>query len=187
MKAMQALPLCVAMTTLWTPMPPAAAAADQAAPQSSHVMTVPGPTSTLVQQVRDATGRYLDVRNAAPDYGPFLGCVTGPDEGAMGVHFVNLALVMDQGALDIAHPEALIYEPMRDGYRLVGVEYIVPAADWHAHDPLPPTLGGQSFQFVDSPNRFGLPPFYELHVWAWRDNPHGAFVDWNTHVSCEHQ
>jgi hypothetical protein len=32
-----------------------------------------------------------------------------------------------------------------------------------------------------------LPPpaFYELHVWAWRDNPHGAFVDWNPAVSCE--
>jgi hypothetical protein len=27
--------------------------------------------------------------------------------------------------------------------------------------------------------------FYELHVWAWQHNPHGAFVDWNTLVSCE--
>ena len=38
-----------------------------------------------------------------------------------------------------------------------------------------------------APNRFGLPPFYELHVWAWRDNPNGSFVDWNTRVSCEGQ
>ena len=27
---------------------------------------------------------------------------------------------------------------------------------------------------------------YELHVWAWRDNPHGV-VDWNPRVSCEGQ
>ena len=31
----------------------------------------------------------------------------------------------------------------------------------------------------------GLPAFYELHVWAWRDNPKGVFADWNTRVSCE--
>ena len=44
---------------------------------------------------------------------------------------------------------------------------------------------GQLFQFVDAPNRFRLNPFYELHVWAWRDNPHGSFVDWNTNVTCD--
>ena len=27
--------------------------------------------------------------------------------------------------------------------------------------------------------------FFELHVWAWRDNPQGAFVDYNKKVSCE--
>ena len=40
---------------------------------------------------------------------------------------------------------------------------------------------------VDSPNRFGLPAHYELHVWAWRENPNGTFVDWNPLVSCEAQ
>jgi hypothetical protein len=44
---------------------------------------------------------------------------------------------------------------------------------------------GQHFHYVGSPNRYRLPPFYELHVWAWRDNPHGMFVDWNPEVSCE--
>jgi hypothetical protein len=39
--------------------------------------------------------------------------------------------------------------------------------------------------FVGAPNRFGLPAFYELHVWAFSDNPHGTFVDWNTLVSCD--
>lgn len=46
---------------------------------------------------------------------------------------------------------------------------------------------GQLLQFVDSPNRFGLPAHYEIHVWAWRDNPNGIFVDWNPRVSCEGQ
>ena len=44
---------------------------------------------------------------------------------------------------------------------------------------------GQHFQYVSTPNRHLLPAFYELHVWAWRDNPHGMFVDWNPTVSCE--
>jgi len=48
-------------------------------------------------------------------------------------------------------------------------------------------LEGQDFQFVGAPNRFGIPAFFELHVWAWRDNPNGAYVDWNNNVSCEGQ
>jgi len=28
---------------------------------------------------------------------------------------------------------------------------------------------------------------FELHVWAWRENPNGAFVDWNNRVTCEGQ
>jgi hypothetical protein len=38
---------------------------------------------------------------------------------------------------------------------------------------------------LEAPNRYGLPPFYELHVWARRNNLHGMFVDWNPAVSCE--
>jgi hypothetical protein len=64
----------------------------------------------------------------------------------------------------------------------------VDAASWlAAHDNAPPQLEGQDFQFVAAPNRFGIPSFFELHVWAWRDNPNGAFVDWNNDVSCEHE
>jgi hypothetical protein len=38
---------------------------------------------------------------------------------------------------------------------------------------------------VGAPNRYGLPAFYELHVWAWKTNPSGMFADWNPRVSCE--
>jgi hypothetical protein len=140
----------------------------------------------LVQIVREATRQYIDV-NAATDagYGPAFGCVSGPDHGAMGIHYVNLSLYGD-GEIDANHPEALIYEPRGALRRLVGVEFIVDAATWLAnHDDSPPVLEGQVFNLVGSPNRYNLPSFFELHVWAWRDNPQGAFVDWNNDVTCE--
>jgi len=153
--------------------------------QAGHDHAAP---AKLVQIVRDATRQFIDVNAAGPaGYGPAFGCVTGPDHGAMGIHYVNGPLVGD-GEIDASHPEALIYEPVGNRRRLVGVEYIVDAATWlAAHDNTPPVLEGQDFQFVGSPNRFNLPAFFELHVWAWRDNPNGAFVDWNNHVTCEGQ
>ena len=142
----------------------------------------------LVQIVREATQQFIIVNNAVPaGYGPAFGCVSGPDHGAMGIHYINGSLVGD-GEIDVQHPEALIYEPVGNRRRLVGVEYIVIAATWLAnHNGVPPMLEGQAFQFVDSPNRYGIPAIFELHVWAWRDNPNGAFVDWNSKVSCERQ
>jgi hypothetical protein len=109
----------------------------------------------------------------------------------MGIHYVNGTLVGD-GKIQREYPEALIYEPDGNKRRLVGaeyiVEYIVDAGSWlKNNNNNPPQLDGQDFQFVAAPNRFNLPDFFELHVWAWRDNPQGAFVDWNNDVTCEHQ
>lgn len=142
-------------------------------------------TTGLVDEVRRATERFKDPAAAtAAGYAPFLGCVSGPQEGAMGIHYVNGDLVGD-GQLDPQRPEALMYE-IKDGrLRLVGVEYIVFAEAWNARNPSPPTLLGQSFHYTGSPNRYGIPAFYALHVWAWKHNPHGMFVDWNPKVSCE--
>jgi len=135
--------------------------------------------------VRRATAGFQDAASAtAAGYAPFLGCVSGPAEGAMGIHFVNGDLVND-GELDAQHPEALIYEPSNGELKLVGVEYIVIAETWDAHHASPPALLGQVFEYNGSPNRFGIPAFYELHVWAWRDNPRGSFADWNPKVSCQ--
>jgi hypothetical protein len=139
----------------------------------------------LVQEVRLATREFRDVNAAiAAGYGSLGSCVTGPERGAMGVHFANGALVGD-GALDASRPELLLYEQRGGRLRLLGVEFLVIAADWHAGNAAPPVLMGQHFQYVGSPNRYGLPPFYELHVWAWRDNAFGTFVDWNPEVSCD--
>lgn len=151
---------------------------------SNDSATVPARLTQIVQQ---STKKYLNVNNArSAGYAPFLGCVTGPDQGAMGIHYVNGALL--NGELNADQPQALIYEPEGNLLRLVGVEFIVDAATWlKNHNGTPPVLEGQVLQLVPAPNRFNLATFFEIHVWAWRNNPNGAFVDWNTHVSCEHQ
>jgi hypothetical protein len=59
--------------------------ASTAVGQSNQGGTASSPN--LVQLVRAATQQYLDVNNAtAAGYSPILGCVTGPDHGAMGIH-----------------------------------------------------------------------------------------------------
>ena len=141
--------------------------------------------SALVDAVRQATEQFKNVANAGPDYVLNFGCVSGSDYGAMGLHFVNGSLVGD-GEIDVTRPEILLYEPLPDGkMQLTGADYLVLAADWDAKHQGPPQLMGQLFHFFESPNRFGLPPFYTLHVWAWKENPNGAFTNWNPNVSCE--
>jgi hypothetical protein len=140
---------------------------------------------TLVTTVRQATESYKDVAAAeSAGYGLFHGCVSGPQEGAMGIHYVNGDLVGD-GEIDALRPEALIYETKNNGLQLVGVEYVVLAEAWDASHDLPPTLMGQVFHLVGAPNRYRIPAFYELHVWAWKQNSNGMFTDWNPKVSCD--
>src|SRR5579872_4780349 len=50
--------------------------------------------SALLKIVRNATERFKDVAQAeAEGYALQFGCVSGPDSGAMGLHYVNMALV----------------------------------------------------------------------------------------------
>lgn len=102
----------------------------------------------------------------------------------MGVHYVNGDLVGD-GWLDAARPEALLYEYKNGEPQLAGVEYVVIADAWNAQSAAPPVLMGQLFNFVGSPNHYGLPAFYALHVWAWKQNPRGFFADFNPTVAGE--
>ncbi len=156
-----------------------------ARPGRGDAQSANGPASALPAAVRAATERFKDVEAAkAAGYALLHGCVSGPQEGAMGIHFANGSLVGD-GALDPTRPEALLYEVRNGKYELTGVEYLVIAEAWDAQHEAPPVLMGQLFQYVGSPNRFGLPAFYELHVWAWKSNPRGTFADWNPTVSCD--
>jgi hypothetical protein len=146
--------------------------------------------SPLIDKVRAATARFLDVNVALHEgWVPATPCVSGPNSGAMGVHYLLLGRLFD-GVLNANEPESLIYEPLPSGaLRLVGVEFIVLAADWASKHPdgSTPAVDGHLTNYVDAPNRYGLPAFYELHVWAWAHNPNGSFADWNTQVSCDSQ
>ena len=143
--------------------------------------------ASLVSVVRNATERFKDVRAAEhAGYQLMFGCVSGPDAGAMGLHYVN-GSIFQSGTIDAQQPTIVIYEPTADGkLKLIGADFLVLADMWDkAHPDGPPQLMGQLFQYFDAPNRFGLPPFYTLHVWAWKENPNGAFVNWHPHVSCK--
>jgi len=163
----------LAMLALFAVLLGATAAAAQTAP-------------TLVGTVRASLAALSTPESAiAAGWVPATGCVSGPQAGAMGVHYINGALVPD-GDLDPGRPEALIFETQGGRTALVGAEFLVLADQWHArHGAQPPILQGQHFHLVSGANRYGLPPFYELHVWAWKPNPNGTFADWHAHVSCD--
>jgi hypothetical protein len=135
--------------------------------------------------VRRATAKYRNVDRATDaGYVQFFGCVHEPLNGAMGMHFVNATLVGDT-VIDIDQPEALMYEMRPNGtQQLVGVEYIVFQEAWDAANTEPPQLFDQPLNLVATPNRYGIPAFYELHAWAWKANPNGDHQDWNPKVLC---
>ncbi len=136
-------------------------------------------------EVRQATVRYHDVNALPAGYELFYECTDNEVLGAaMGQHFANVPKVLDP-AIDALDPEVIVYEPRPNGtYRLVAVEYVVFQESWDALHADPPRLFGRTFSPIDAGNRYGLPPFYELHVWLWKGNPRGVFDDWNPTVSC---
>jgi hypothetical protein len=157
----------------------------QARAEQEHAHGEPAPNA-LVKVVREITEPYKNVAAAeAAGYTLAFGCVSGPDQGAMGLHYVNMPLVLD-GQIDATHPEIVIYEPVGNGQvRLVGADYLVFADVWDKTHSSAPELMGQKFQQFEAPNRFGLPRFYTLHVWAWKENPTGTFVNWHSNISCD--
>ena len=142
--------------------------------------------SALVKALRESNARFHDVRVAeAEGYTLMFGCVSGGDFGAMGLHFVNPSLIGDD-EVNPARPEIVIYEPLPNGRkRLIGADFLILKDVWDAKHASPPELMGQLFHLFDAPNRFGLPPFYTLHVWAWKESPTGTFVNWHANVSCD--
>jgi hypothetical protein len=145
-------------------------------------------------QAASSTARFHDLATAqAAGYGVHVAelsgatCIANGADGAMGDHFVNLALLLDGGAIDAAAPEAVVYERRNDGtFKLVAIEYIAFKADWDAAgNAAPPALFGRTFDLVGAPNRYGLPDFYALHAWIWKPNPSGLLNAWNPRVSCD--
>jgi hypothetical protein len=102
----------------------------------------------------------------------------------MGFHYSTGLL---DGKLQLTKPEILVYEPREAGrLRLVAIEYMVPAEDWHRLHKAPLTFKGQPFDDHRKPALpHGIPfPHYDLHVWLHRTNPAGLFTPYNPDVSC---
>ena len=167
--------------------------------------TEPGGVASELRAVRNATWAFHDFTRAmAAGYASPVGghCDQSP-AGVMGVHAANAALVGNQ-ALDPAQPEVLLYLPTGGGkYALVGVEYLQPVlvrnpatgavSPWFAAEPWPsnftqvtatPSLFGQTFQGPMPGHVPGMPWHYDLHVWAYSENPAGRFAQWNPSLSC---
>jgi hypothetical protein len=143
-----------------------------------------------LDDVRTATIRYNNLTVAtAHKYGILkdqngIACIDLPGVGAMGVHYVKGSLV-GTTEVDPLRPEALVYEPGTNGQMtLVAVEYVTFQAQWDATHTAPPKLFGHTFMLTPAGNRFGLPAFYSLHAWIWKNNPSGTFAMWNPNVHC---
>jgi hypothetical protein len=162
-----------------------AACADQAAlapesvgPTEVRLATLPGTgTDGVIATLQRVTARYHRLSAAKDDEFVLLHpCEARGDEGPVGTVYVNIARLMD-GVIDPESPDALIYEPTRNGdLRLVGVEFAIPKALWTGAEP--PKFLGTTFQSEDE---FGV---YALHAWVWRNNPEGLFAETNPRVSC---
>ena len=135
-------------------------------------------TDGAIATLQRVTARYHDLNVAIHDEFVLLHpCESRPGEGPVGIVYVHPGRLMD-GVIDPASPDALIYEPGRNGQRpkLVGVEFAIPYA--LSPNQQPPTFLGTTFQ---SEEEFGV---FALHVWVWRNNPEGLFAETNPNVSC---
>ena len=94
--------------------------------------------SPLIERVRQATKRYININTAlGENWVQATPCVSGPNDGAMGVHLLLPERLHDAKVVP-DEPEMLIYEPLPGGgFRLVGVEYIVPRKRMEQRAPGP--------------------------------------------------
>ena len=182
-----------AALTMTAALPSVCTAQAQSNSSSAKNQQLTASQGELLRIVRESTERFKNVSVAESEgYKLVFGCVTGPDSGAMGLHFLKQEFLNNppqtaSGDIDPRRPQIVIYEPAPGGeLQLTGADYLIFADAWDkAHPGNPPQLMGQLYHYFESPNRFGLPPFYTLHVWAWKENPNGAFVNWHPNVSCQ--
>jgi len=163
-------------------------------PANAHAQQPGLPTLPAnLAPVRAALDKYQDPIVAVRDgYFSTLGCIDYPKgsvgegqmaykPGAMGVHFLNPALIGP--TLDPLKPQVLIYEPVGDKLRLVAAEWFAPTAV--AKEA--PTIFGTR---LDGPMEGHAPVLpvelhhWDLHVWLWKGNPSGLMHPTNPTVRC---
>jgi hypothetical protein len=130
-----------------------------------------------LQKLRAATIQYKQFDAAvAAGYAREAACIMDERRGAMGYHHVNHQYI--DGTLDVTKPQMLLYERLPDSsYRLNGVEFIVPYANW-SRDSLAPVLMGQALHHENNLM------YWYIHVWAWTNNRDGLFANMNPDVHC---
>jgi len=152
-----------------------------------------GGNATAIAAVKAALDKYKDPIAAVRDgYFSTVGCIDFPaggsehgsmeyKPGAMGVHFLNPALIGPK--LDSTKPQVLLYEPVGDQLVLTGAEWFVPTA---VSKTPPSVLGHQLMGPME-----GHPPIlpaelhhWDLHVWLYKDNPNGMYSPTNSAVKC---
>lgn len=122
-----------------------------------------------LQQVRAATARYRDIKNALKDGYSNIN-VNVPN---MGHHFMKADLV--DGTFDVRYPEILVYSGLDEGDpQLVAVEYATNYTDDMGNiTPRPEGFTG-SADVWKSRDETGF-PFWLVHAWVWKYNPDGVF------------
>ena len=169
---------------------------------SSASADAPRTADDIVAEVRRATEQYRDITRARAD--GFVQ-ISGM-EARHGYHFMNItspvltATGIAAGTLDLARPPMLLYVERDAVWRLVGVEYALPAppvpnplpgAEWLRHEA---SCHYRDYREVPAPKARDCPPrhpdsgepfvlwhpaFAVAHVWAWDDNPDGRFAEEN--------
>lgn len=146
--------------------------------------------------IRAGSARFRnEARAVGAGFVDVSGCVSAPPgiplTGAMGHHYVNFERFANL-EIDPSRPEILLYIPDERGrMELVGVEFAVNAAAWHAEygpDVFPEVAGVR----YDPPNPNAAPgslpnTAYTLHIWNWKENPQGMFAPFNSALSCPAQ
>ena len=179
--------LAATLVIAFTPTAPRLLGA-QAKPQGSTA-----DNAAALNAVKAALDKYKDPIVAVREgYLSTLGCVDFPaggmehgsmeyKPGAMGVHFINMALVGPK--LDSTKPQVLLYEPVGDKLVLTGAEWFVPT---ELAKTTPTILGHQLMGPMEghAPVMPAELHHWDLHVWLWKTNPNGMFSATNSAVKC---
>jgi hypothetical protein len=140
--------------------------------------TDPGIARDL-ERVRNATRAFADTAAARAAGYPTMNlqpCLSDSSQGGMGHHYVNRALLND--SLVVERPQILLYAHDPKGkLKLVAVEYIIPYRI-HPREAEAPRIFGRALRQNDPLK------LWNLHVWAWEENPSGLFAEWNPAVKC---
>lgn len=155
--------------------------------------TAAGGNAAAIAAVKAALDKYKDPIAAVRDgYFSTVGCIDFPaggsehgsmeyKPGAMGVHFLNPALIGPK--LDSTKPQVLLYEPVGDKLVLTGAEWFVPTAV----SKTPPSILGHQLMGPMEGHAPIIPAelhHWDLHVWLYKDNPNGMFSPTNSAVKC---